>query len=857
VKTAVSKGSASNLPVQLTPFIGREEELDELNGLLADPTCRLLTLVGPGGSGKTSLAIQAAREKSSDFADGVYFVALQPVSSIDLLVPAIADAMKFSLRGQEEPRVQLSDYLSGKHLLLVLDNFEHLVQAADLLGEILTTAPEVKLLVTTREALNLQEEWVCPVPGMGFDDAVQLFAERASRVKRGYSPGEDCGDIARLYQLVQGMPLAIELAASWVRTLPCAEIVREIERNLDFLATNVRNMPERHRSMRAVFAESWRLLSEEECDVFRRLSVFRGTFGRDAAEKVAGASLTLLSMLVDKSLLRPVAGGRYQVHELLRQYAMEKLTETPDNVERAQDAHCTYYSGFLSKRMPGLLGGRQVEAGTEIEAELDNIRAAWQWAVDHARTEELKETVYVLGLCWQFKARYAEAATALEGAARSLEEVEATDEIELTLAGVLVEMAWFHIRLGRLEDAQDALSKCQSIFARRGNAPALGLATDPRLALGVIATIKGEYAEAARHGEAALRTADAEGHPWNREVAHYVLARAALLQGRNEAAQEYASKANDIATELGDRWFMAYCLIELGNVACALGDLAAARDHYQASFDLRREFEDPEGMAVALTYLGEVALQQQSYAVAQKLFQQALSNYEEIHDKGGLAASLAGMGKAAVALEDDESARRHFEKALQLAVDIQHVPQILSIVTGTGQMLLDTGEIEGGLDLLTLAQHHPGSDHETRTKAHRLITLRADGPQGDERIQRNGLGDLEKAVSVLQESLSMASDLGVRALLERAASNGAAQPSGAAGYPDDLTQREVEVIGLVAQGRSNRKIAEELFITENTVANHVKNILSKTQTSNRTEAAAYAIEKGLVGDARVSTSGDR
>ncbi|HEY5640831.1 MAG TPA: tetratricopeptide repeat protein [Dehalococcoidia bacterium] len=838
---------AQHLPAQSTPFIGREEELRELQELLSDPACRLATLVGPGGAGKTRLAVEAAREEAGEFPDGVYFVPLEPVSSGEFLVTAIADSIDFSLRGQGEPKTQLFDYLSGKAALLVLDNFEHVMAGADLIGEMLAAAPKLKCIVTTREALRLGEEWVFPVPGMRFPegadaadaqtfDAVRLFVERAQRVKRGYSPEGEWATIARLCRIVQGMPLAVELAASWVNVLSSKEILDEIERTLDFLSTSLRNVPERHRSVRAVFEESWRLLGDEEREVFARLSVFRGSFRREAAEQVAGASLPLLATLLDKSLLKSLPEGRYLVHELLRQFALEKLADSPEDVTRAQNAHCSYYCDFLHNRTPDLLGGRQREAASEIDAELDNIRAAWQWAVDRGETERLKEGVFALTQCWQYRSRYVEAAAALTGAAERLREQGATAETDPALALMLVELAWFHIRLGRLEEAEAALVESQSIYDRLAVPLDPAFATDPRLGLGIIATIKGDYAEAARLGEEARVASEESKNESNRELAYYVLTRAAFLRGEHEAARECAQKAADIATALGDRWFLAYPLIELGNVASALGDLAAARDYYQSSYDLRREFDDPEGMAIALTYQGDAALQQQSYEEAQVLYQLAISIYKEIHDKGGLAASLSGMAKAATARADYDAAREHFAEALKLAADIQHVPQILSLIMGAGEMLIRKGDATGGLDLLTLVMQHPASDHVTKSWAQRVLEGHAGEAPG------GAAGDLERAISALRDSLSLTSDLGIGSLLSRAAE--AAQvptPS----YPDELTEREVEVLRLIAKGRSNRQISDELFITENTVANHVKNILSKTQSANRTEAAAYARKKKL------------
>jgi predicted ATPase len=343
--------SQHSLPAQATTFIGRLEELNELQKLLGGPSCRMVTLVGPGGSGKTRLAIETARLVAKDFSDGVSFVPLEPVGSVEFLVPAIADSIGFSLRGQEDPKVQLLRQLNEKDLALVLDNFDHLTAASSLVSAMLSAAPKLKLIVTSREALKLSEEWVFPVPGMRFPeadaqtapenyDSVRLFVERAQRVKHGYSPEPDWRAIVRLCRLASGMPLAVELAASWISVLSCEEIVAEIERNLDFLASSLRNVPERHRSVRAVFEQSWSLLGQDERAVFAKLAVFRGAFGREAAQSVAGASLPLLSTLVAKSLLKPLPENRYRVHELLRQYALEKLSESPQDVSRTEGAHC-------------------------------------------------------------------------------------------------------------------------------------------------------------------------------------------------------------------------------------------------------------------------------------------------------------------------------------------------------------------------------------------------------------------------------------------------------------------------------------------------------------------------------------
>jgi hypothetical protein len=279
------------LPPQPTPFIGRENELRELTDLLADPACRLLSLVGPGGIGKTRLAIELANRQRAAFAEGICFVALHAVDSATLLIPAIAEALQRRLIGPGALGDQLLAALERRQLLLLLDNFEHLLEGADLLSAICAAAPGVTLLVTSREALKVQEEWRYPLTGLDIPvtshpqhiaecSSVQLFVERARRVRRSSVLEAEQDAAARICQLVAGVPLAVELAATWTASLSCSDIAAEIERNIAFLTASMRNLPERHRSMRAVFEHSWQRLSEQERAIFMQLAIFRGSFTR-------------------------------------------------------------------------------------------------------------------------------------------------------------------------------------------------------------------------------------------------------------------------------------------------------------------------------------------------------------------------------------------------------------------------------------------------------------------------------------------------------------------------------------------------------------------------------------------------
>ncbi|MEW5961476.1 MAG: NB-ARC domain-containing protein, partial [Chloroflexota bacterium] len=535
------------MPSQLTPFIGRTNEIAEIISRLTDPACRLLTLVGPGGIGKTRLSIQAATHVAAHFAQGVHFVPLQAVQSANFLCVAISDALKAPRSGPEEPVVQLLHYLRDRQILLVLDDFEPLLGAdsATLLTQILTSTLAVKLLVTSREVLNLQEEWLYPVQGLPFPApppqpspsegegvaayaAVQLFNERARQVRPNFSLAAEQAEVIRICQLVEGMPLALELAASWTKTLSCAVIVAEIQRNLDFLSTSLRNVPDRQRSVRAVFDHSWQLLSEAERSAFKRLAVFRGGFQREAAERVAGASLATLSALVDKSLLRGELEGRYQMHELLRQYAAEHLAQSPADVGRMYDRHCAYYTDFLQERARAVIGARQRQVIRELTAELENIRAAWQWAVAQRRITDLQKAIYPYSQICDFQSRYREAADAFEQAIQSLESAAPSPERELTLAVALTFLGWDYVRLGRLESAQTMFERGQAIFTSLDVPPPQEFGADPLNGLALVAHILGNYAEATRLAEQALVRNTGRTDKLNLQLTLYTLANAAF-----------------------------------------------------------------------------------------------------------------------------------------------------------------------------------------------------------------------------------------------------------------------------------------------------------------------------------------
>ena len=382
---------SDKLPRYLTPFIGRTDEIIELSQLLENPECRLLTLVGPGGIGKTRLAVEIARNKQCDFPDGVYFVALQPLRSADQLLSAIIETLELQVSGGDAQRDTLG-YLTGKQLLLILDNFEHLLPGATFISKILDLAPNVKVLLTSRQVVQLLGEWPRYVSGLPYpeseqansnDDfsAINLFANHALRINSQFSVAAERRHIIKICQMVGGIPLAIELAAAWCDVLSCQEIARRLKDSLDILNTKAHNVQDRHKSMIVVLDESWQQLSDQDQAVFRRMAVFRGGFSYEAAMAVAQASPEVLRKLVRASWLQ-LNENRYELHELLRQFAEECLAAAGES-QNIEAAHSAYFTSFLQQREPAVKGKGQFEAFREIATDFENIRTAWHWAVDH------------------------------------------------------------------------------------------------------------------------------------------------------------------------------------------------------------------------------------------------------------------------------------------------------------------------------------------------------------------------------------------------------------------------------------------------------------------------------------------
>jgi predicted ATPase/DNA-binding SARP family transcriptional activator len=721
-----------NLPTQPDPFIERAEEMAEIASLIGDPTCRLLTLVGPGGIGKTRLAIQAAGEQLESFAHGVYFVPCGAVNSMTSLVSAIADALHFSFYAGGDPKQQLLDFLRPKNLLLVIDSAEYLADAVEALTGILIEASAVKILATSIERLNLREEWTLEVQGLRYPEhekdpdverysAVQLFLQSARRAYAGYTVSEgDRPYIVRICRLVAGMPLGIELAASWVRALSCREIVSEVESNLDFLATSLRNIPERHRSMRAVFEHTWNLLSHKEQLVLGRLAVFRGGFRRAAAEEVAEATLSLLLGLVDKSLLRRNATGSYEMLNVIRQYAEAKLDQ--ETLDQAKALHCAYYVALLQQSGESIKGKRQKEALAEIKEELENMRTAWIWAVEHGKRREIRVFASNLYLFYEMQSRFQEGEELFRKVAERLNhlgEAACGDGVDADLlaAQILARRGGFSYRLGLSEQAIHLLKESLAVFR---SADELAETAFCLANLGDIARIRGEYGEARALLEESLAICEKTGDQRIAARTFTNLGVVAGSSGEYREARQLFQESLIIYQALGDLWGKTMVLINLGIIAYYLREYVEAQNLLHESLETATAIQNHYGIAISLNNLGLVAYELEQYADAKRLHQESCAIFKEIGYRLGAALTLNDLGNVTRALGEDEASQAYFREALKTAVEIEARPLAMDVLMGMATLIQDK-QPELALGLLKFTIQHPATDRETRDRATHLL----------------------------------------------------------------------------------------------------------------------------------------
>ncbi len=726
---------ATNLPITSTPLIGREPELTAIDNLLHDPECRVLTIFGPGGIGKTHLAIEVAYLHKDLLPDGACFVSLASLSSPTYLVPAIADALGFSFQGQVEPRTQLLNDLSSKRILLVLDNAEHLLEGVELFVEILECGPEVKLLVTSRERLNIQGEWVfeiqgLPVPASLHDkrasdySAVALFLQSAQRAKVGFEiKDEEWADVVFICQMLEGMPLGIELAAAWVPLLTCQEIASEIARSLDFLTTSMRDVPIRQRSLRATFDYSWNLLSEDERHLLSRLAIFKGGFQREAAEQVAGASLSSLLALVSKSLVSRTDGGRFDLHEVVRQFALSHLTDDPQ-FEATHDRHCDFYLALLRDREEALQGAAQREALRDLTDEIDNLRSAWSWGVERQKFLSIESALRSFGWFYEMRGWFDEGVESLELVAKALRAHPEDEEMQRVLGQVLAQQGLLLFRQGRYWQAMELYEK-SLVFLRPFGDPALLL--DPLVFSGIICFLIGDFERSQSLTDECLACARAAGNRWFEAYALYSQGAITYHTGPYEEAYDQMMAGIDVWRELGDARYTALGLNWISPVTIKLGRYEQAQAFLQEGLALCEGVGDRWGIGTAYRHMGLLALVQGDITEAQALFQKSLDTFAGFLTGWDVVRTLIHMAEAAAKAGDPLEARRIYLEGLKIALEAQATSLILDNLAGLAELQAQAGGSEYAFALSQKVLEHSASTFDARLRAGKIASATEPG----------------------------------------------------------------------------------------------------------------------------------
>jgi len=719
----------SNLPMMSAPLLGRETELASLTHLLHNPNCRLLTLIGPGGIGKTRLALEAADQNQAAFLDGVYFIPLASLSSPAYMVTSIADAVGFSFQGQSEPRSQLLNYLSGKQVLLLLDNVEHLLQGVELFAEILQRSPAVKMLVTSRERLNLQSEWVFEVLGLPVPadentedireySSVALFVQSAQRAQVGFElHAVELPWVVRICQMVEGTPLGIELAAGWVSVLTCQAIAHQIERSLDFLTTTKRDVPERQRSLRAAFDHSWSLLSDEERRLLSWLAIFEGGFTWEAAQQVAGATLEMFYVLSSKSLVRHKQAGRYDLHEVVRQFALAHLREDP-SWEKACELHSQYYLAFLHAQEQALRSATQREAIHNLKDEMDNLRAAWMWAIQCQKFALIGEGLRSFGWFCNIGVLYRQGIEQIESVVQALRTMPRDREQQVVLGVALAQQGLLYFRWGGFDQAMARLEESLAILRPIGDPVWL---PDPLVISGIIMHLSGDLGEARNLMEQGLASARAGGEYFYTAYALYNLGYIDSLEGHYEHGYEQMLEGLDMWRKLGDPSSIALGLNYISPTVIALGRFREAREYLEESIQLLEQVGERWGLGTAYRLLGVVAMAQGNLGEAQALLRKSLDIFQGYITGWDVARSLIYLGEAILAAGDACQARQTYQQALKVAMQVPSAPLALEAILELAILQAQESQVEQSSQLAAYVASHSAGTYQTTQRARQLL----------------------------------------------------------------------------------------------------------------------------------------
>jgi predicted ATPase/DNA-binding CsgD family transcriptional regulator len=900
----------STLPTPSTPLIGRDHEVPAARERLLAAHVRLLTFTGPAGTGKTRLALAVAAGVEAAFADGIHFVDLAPIRDSTLVLSAIAQVLGVRDAGDQPLRQTLLLYVQPRQLMLVLDNFEQVLDAAPLVADLLAASPNMKVVVTSREALHLSWEHEWPVPplllppptaaganSIAQSAAVTLFVERARAHLPGFALTDDYADLVKdICIRLDGLPLAIELAAAATRVLPLAAIQARLNQRLLFLTGGPRDAPVRHQTLRGAVAWSYGLLSSDERAIFRALSVFVGGFTLEAAEAIveslgvdSQSVLEHIRALVDKSLLLPAASmtdtlARFRMPGTIREFALEQLSASAE-FEVVHERHAHYFLHLVGQG--GLeLGDVELREWLDrLESEHDNLRAALQWSeVAPDASDTGARLASALWMFWFMRGYFGEGRGWYD---RILAMKQGSDLLPAVYAKVLWSAAFVSWRQGDYESAgrlsersispgqRNEVSDVVMALAVRGlvavhlsqfalahatldHGRDLAAETNNTVGhawilgiLGVLAYLEGDYLHARRSSEDSLRMCRQIRQPTAIAMNLDNLGSIARRLGEYRLAQQLHQESLTLSQRLGDRAAVAQSLANLGQVAKALADADAASAHFEEALRIRREIGDRRGVAITSGNLGALAHASGDYDAAQLWLDESLAAARAVGDKRVLAAALHHLAGLAFQRGDLAAAAAGYGESMQVSEQLEDRWGAARALDGGAVLLYAQRQPESSLELSRLSDALLDSLGVHRAPADRAAydQLRAS--------LRDALGTTPPRVTA-----GRARPVDVHLAVARARAILGQQTTSSPGddpaerESDALSPRERQVAGLIARGLTNREIAAELVIAERTADTHVSNVLGKLGLRTRAQIAAWATEQDRVSPVAMTPGGE-
>jgi len=664
-----------NLPKQPSSFVGRVQELKDLKEQLSKGEAQLITLLASGGMGKTRLSLKVAEEflQTELFSDGVFFVPLAPVNSHELVVQSIVEALDFTLTGTLAPEEQVINQIENLEALIVLDNFEHVLDSTAFVSSLLKAAHKLKILITSRERLHIPEEWVYDLWGLSkeennasekpFLDALNLFEQRAKQVKSSFDLNANHDHAFEICSLVEGMPLGIELAASWTNTISVKDIAQEIKESSSFLETDSRVFPERHRSLMNVMDYSWARLSEKEKDVFKKLSLFTGGFDYAAAKQISAASAKDLASLTNKALIR-LNDERYEIHELLRQFAYEKLAEDSAELQASEQKHAVYFADFMHKQKIDIRGPNQLEVLKAIGADLDNILLSWDWAVEHDNIQLINKIFDSLQEYCERQTKQHLGTIAFEKVLpqyRQLASQSKDNSLKLSFAKFLSRYLILSIR-----------SKSSAFnYALTNELEEYELlleSLDP-LEYAIVIALKvyienGFSEENSKLLEKAKQLSLKSNSPRYFGLICMIHAEKLWLQGKYRESKELSQESLLSFEEVGDQRFVAFSLNYIARACIGLGAFEEAKKFLHRSLTIRQTFNEPMSICLVYIDLGEVETRLGNYDSATRYLDDAFSLAKQTQGMTLMANIYTPYGELALSQLKYDEARRWFEKIL-------------------------------------------------------------------------------------------------------------------------------------------------------------------------------------------------